>query len=141
MHRLRKMSVPRPPSSLVLVLGHTPTHSAETADHLRPHTEAEVVDCGSDLSRATEILDSRSVAAVVAASGGEEAFLSEDLDPLVSAASEEDCPVLLTGAATPHLQGPAARRNNFWALAESASSDHVKELLRVLAQQDVDPHP
>lgn len=128
-------------ASLVLVLGHTAELSARAADHLRPHTDAEVEDCGSELDRTTEILSSRSVAAVVAASGGEDAFLSGDLDDLVSAAAEEGCPVLLTGVSTPHEQLPATRHGNFWALTDAASSDRVRELLRVLTQGGVDPHP
>lgn len=126
---MRRLEDPVP---TVLVLGHSPAHAATTADRLREDLEGAVEDCGSDASRAVQLLTSRPVVAVVAASGGRPEFLTGKLGALIGAASEADCTVFLTGASSPHNRLEAETEGVLWVLEEPASDDHLLRLLEVL---------
>lgn len=126
------MRRPDSPLPTVLVLGHSPGHAATTADHLRENLDGAVEDCGSDAARAVQLLSSRPVVAVVAASGGRPEFLTGKLGALIDAGSEAACTVFLTGASSPHNRLEAETEGVLWVLEEPASDDHLLRLLEVL---------
>lgn len=116
----------------LLVLGHSPRHAARTTDHLRENLDGAIEDCGSDVDRAVQLLSSRPVVAVIAATDGQPDFLTGKLAPLIDAASGAAATVFLTGASSPHNRLEAETEGVLWVMEEPASDDQLLRLLEVL---------
>lgn len=121
----------RSPTTL-LILGPSPDHVRRTSDHLTSSFDSAAVECASDVAETVRALKFRPVVAVVAATDGEEGYLSGDLDALSAAASESSTPVLLTNVSTPHRTLKAEQQGVLWTLREPVTSDDVLDLLETL---------
>lgn len=67
------------------------------ADHLEQNYDASVLNCGTDLSRASQVLLGSTLDALVVLSGRGDEIRARDLDTLIYRAWSASCPIVLSG--------------------------------------------